>query len=860
MLNESKYKNNCYEKCNYYYYFDEINQYHCAQTCPEQYKIIIDIKKCIKYCKKDDNYKYEYNKSCYMNCPFGTYELEDSQDHLCYDNPPDGYYLDSLNKIYKKCYETCDKCNNIGNKDKNNCLECKSNYIFHINKLNISNCYKKCDHYFYFDESNEYICTTYKCSDKYNKLIIEKSQCIDECKNDDIYKYEYNYTCYKNCPSGTIHNETDYSCFEFQNIDINNITTNIMKDERDEEIENFRGMISDFNVSDNKEDIISTKGNVQFQMTTSDNQKNNSNKNMSTVDLGDCENELKRVYDIDKSLPLIIFKIDYFSPDSLIPIIGYEIYHPINKTKLDLKYCQDILIKLNIPVSIDEDNLFKYDPNSEFYNDNCFSYTTENGTDIILNDRKQEFSDNKFSLCENNCNYTGYDEGSKQSSCDCNIKNKMDTISELLNKPIELSNNFNTEESTTSSGSSNIVSIKCTKALFSKDGLKNNISSYILLIFIAHFLLSIILFMKCGYPLLVNVIKEIVNEKEKIKNQMTNNNLLTNSKIKELNKKGKKKSIKNKINFPPKKVSLNFVNNMKISSKYNKRNKNSSSSLGFGLQSKEINKIRKINRKNMRNKNNIMKNKTNNTKNKNNRTLNSLPAINNKVKIIYNDYELNSFDYRNAVLYDKRTCFQYYLYLIKVKNPLIFSFCPIKDYNSMIIKSCIFSLSFSIYYAINFAFFNDEIMHDIYEVGGKYDIIYFIPKIAISFAASYYITTITKIIFLSERNIIQVRRQITPSLAYTISDKVKKNLILKYVIFFILGLLFLVFFWMLLSSFGAVYPNTQMFIFKNTLISFAMSLIYPFFINIFPCIFRMHALSSKNSECSYKISKFLQIL
>ena len=178
----------------------------------------------------------------------------------------------------------------------------------------------------------------------------------------------------------------------------------------------------------------------------------------------------------------------------------------------------------------------------------------------------------------------------------------------------------------------------------------------------------------------------------------------------------------------------------------------------------------------------------------------------------------------------------------------------------MIIKSCIFSLSFSIYYAANFAIFNDEIMHEIYETGGKYDIMLFIPKIAISFAASYYITTIIKIIFLSERNIIQVRRQITPSLAYTISDKVKKNLILKYIIFFTLGLLFLVFFWMLLSSFGAVYPNTQMFIFKNTLISFAMSLIYPFFINIFPCIFRMHALSSKNSECSYKISKFLQIL
>ena len=230
------------------------------------------------------------------------------------------------------------------------------------------------------------------------------------------------------------------------------------------------------------------------------------------------------------------------------------------------------------------------------------------------------------------------------------------------------------------------------------------------------------------------------------------------------------------------------------------------------------------------------------------------------MEITYNDFELNSFDYIKAVLYDKRTCFQYYLSLVKRKNLIIFSFCPIKDYNSIIIKSCIFSISFSIYYAINFAFFNDEIMHDIYEVGGKYDIIYFIPMIVISFAASYYITIIIKIIFLSERNIIQVRKELTASFAENISDKVKKNLVIKYVIFFILGLIFLGFFWMLLSSFGAVYPNTQMFIFKNTLISFAISLIYPFFIVIFPCFFRMCSLKSNNSECMYKVSKFLQML
>ena len=59
-------------------------------------------------------------------------------------------------------------------------------------------------------------------------------------------------------------------------------------------------------------------------MTTSYNQKNNTNKNISTLDLGDCERKLKNIYGIDPSLPLIIFKIDYYSSDTIIPIVDMK--------------------------------------------------------------------------------------------------------------------------------------------------------------------------------------------------------------------------------------------------------------------------------------------------------------------------------------------------------------------------------------------------------------------------------------------------------------------------------------------------------------------------------------------------------
>ena len=74
---------------------------------------------------------------------------------------------------------------------------------------------------------------------------------------------------------------------------------------------------------------------------------------------------------------------------------------------------------------------------------------------------------------------------------------------------------------------------------------------------------------------------------------------------------------------------------------------------------------------------------------------------------------MNSFDYKTSLLNDKRTFCQYYLSLLRTKNIILLSICPAKDYNTMIIKLCIFSLSFSIYYAVNFAFFDDKILHEI---------------------------------------------------------------------------------------------------------------------------------------------------
>ena len=231
---------------------------------------------------------------------------------------------------------------------------------------------------------------------------------------------------------------------------------------------------------------------------------------------------------------MIIFKIDYFKQDSSIPIIGYEFYHQISKKILNLSYCKEENIKVNynIPISIDEDNLLKYVPNNEYYSDECIPSSSDNGTDILLNDRQNEFNDKNMLLCENTCKYNGY--SNKTAKCECGIKNEQIIIAEIENKNDIFKYNFD------NNNKNDMVIMKCYNTLFNKNGLIRNIGSYILLSIIFILIVSGILFYKFGYDLLEDIIKEIINNKEEknnIKNVNKNRKEMIDTKSKEKERK-----------------------------------------------------------------------------------------------------------------------------------------------------------------------------------------------------------------------------------------------------------------------------------------------------------------------------------
>ena len=115
------------------------------------------------------------------------------------------------------------------------------------------------------------------------------------------------------------------------------------------------------------------------------------------------------------------------------------------------------------------------------------------------------------------------------------------------------------------------------------------------------------------------------------------------------------------------------------------------------------------------------------------------------------------------------------------------------------------SLSFSIYFFFNTFFFSYNAIHKIYEDKGSYNASYFMPIILYSFIISYYINVLIKYIFLSERNIAELKKEKIIKNLFDRQTKVQRCLIIKYMFYFALSCIFLFFF-------GIIYHHFVQFI------------------------------------------------
>jgi surface protein len=254
--------------------------------------------------------------------------------------------------------ETFNNCNNlqyinISNYTGNNNLN--DNNFFEGVPEDITYCFNSENEVPEFIEQlKNKVCSINYCSDdwkiKTKKKIAEKDICVYDCSIDGEYIYEFNKTCYNECPNRTYFSNENNKCiiicgedlpFEMNDECVPNCNSldffnNICKinnqkiDAKELMVNTILNEIIDGSVdlllsnvlNEEKKDYLIKNNNTEiFHITSLHNQKNNEyNNNISIIDIGECENILKELYEIDSTETLILFKTDFYIDNYSIPI------------------------------------------------------------------------------------------------------------------------------------------------------------------------------------------------------------------------------------------------------------------------------------------------------------------------------------------------------------------------------------------------------------------------------------------------------------------------------------------------------------------------------------------------------------
>ena len=810
-----------------------------------------------------------------------TISLCDKYD--IYDENQSSYYERKIidEKIIKvklnfECYITCESCDYVGfNIINQKCSSCKNNQIFCLMEKE-GNCYDTLEliYLYYLDSefTNKLKCIPLdeKCPDEYPLQKVNSKECIKDFNYEDIIN---------------------------KNIIVSN-NQELIKRVIDIIYDKIKEGLIDQEIN---EEITINGNNITIQATTTSNQKyyidNKIKTNLSIIDLTDCEKNLG----IDK--PLIILKMDIIKNESFVPQVEYLIINPYSHEIMDLSLCKNSKIDIYVSFDISEENIILYnfannqgynilDPLDSFYNDICTPFNSIDNTDVLIIDRKKDYFNDNYTICEEGCEFNNIYINLNKVKCKCKIKKeiKKDTKFSTAN----FLKNFYKIDSY-----SNFKIFICYNLVFNIQRLKRNYGNYflagIIITFISTTIISMITNTKKVNEILYSIFeqqtkifeisnikdnKNIINIKEDEKSSKSKLEILSNIKIKRKRKKKKAKTSKLNNALLEIKINNKFENyeNPVIRDSYKIKINDLNSLIPPVPPRKISNNTRQLCDKTKdelkseqkqgikvfsKNKNIIKGDEIINTNNelKNRHYIEII--INNiekeKRRYYFNDEELNSLEYKYAIEIDNRTYIQYYLSLLKKKHLIIFTFISNNDYNIFLLKLDFFLISLSLYLTLNAMFFSDDSIHKQYETKGKYNFIYQLPKILYSTIMSAITNMLLKKLSLSQNDIIKLKHNIDIKKKEENTKKIKRSLTIKFILFIIIGLILLFFFWYYLSCFCSVFANSQYPLFKDILISFGLSMSYPFAINLLPGIFRIPSLK-KNSKKLYIISKILSFI
>ena len=269
---------------------------------------------------------------------------------------------------------------------------------------------------------------------------------------------------------------------------------------------------------DRGEDQVINANKILITFTNTENQKNNIESNMSTIDLGNCEILLRKYYNLTNNQTIYLKKLDIIQDGMKAKKIEYNVYAKLsgkNLVKLNLTICQNTKISINVPFEI-SGNVDKFNTSSAYFNDICYDAISDNNTDISLIDRKNEYIEGDNIICQNDCEFSAYNSQIKKARCECFAKESNLSFADMTINKNKLFENLKDIR--------NLMNLKILicyrKLLLSFSRIKYNIGCLIIICIIIFHIIGIFIFYFSQLKKIKKKIKSITHRLKNVNKNM----------------------------------------------------------------------------------------------------------------------------------------------------------------------------------------------------------------------------------------------------------------------------------------------------------------------------------------------------
>ncbi len=200
-----------------------------------------------------------------------------------------------------------------------------------------------------------------------------------------------------------------------------------------------------------KTEIFDLSINSQDPKNSESAEKEAIKQKLSTTNFTECENILKKHYNISSDKYIILKKVEFDSKMDLLrndnPYaskgVTFEFLNPLTFEKLNTSICSQSEIKSPMKIPFKQAERIKSDFYREsaainldldLYNNNSLGYHSRcvksnqltTGADLSINYKRNKMFQNNSIECSSGCTYGGLDEN-KYVKCDCKINENMET-------------------------------------------------------------------------------------------------------------------------------------------------------------------------------------------------------------------------------------------------------------------------------------------------------------------------------------------------------------------------------------------------------------------------------------------------